>query len=112
MMNIKEDISNFIDNISEKTKVPNFISNDFSNFDSEKSRVFYSGPYWDDKEIKNAVTSFLTGKWLPSGENVHKFERRFSKIINTKSSVMVNSGSSANLLMLEAMKKVFGWKDG
>ena len=111
-MNIKKDISDFIDNISKETKVPNFISNDFENFDVEKSRVFYSGPYWDDKEIKNAVTSFLTGKWLPSGEHVHKFEIAFSKAINTKSSVMVNSGSSANLLMLEAMKKVFGWEDG
>ena len=49
-MNIKDEILDFIDSISEKTKVPNFISNDFSNFDSEKSRVFYSGPYWDDNE--------------------------------------------------------------
>ena len=111
-MDIKKEISDFIDTISEKTKVPNFISNDFENFDKDKSRVFYSGPYWDDKEIKNAVISFLTGKWLPSGENVHKFERVFSKHINASSSVMVNSGSSANLLMLEAMKKVYGWKDG
>ena len=111
-MNIKNEISDFIDNISEKTKVPNFISNDFTNFDIEKSRVFYSGPYWDDKEIKNAMTAFLTGKWLPSGEYVHKFEISFSKKINAKSSIMVNSGSSANLLMLESLKKVFGWKDG
>tara|TARA_Y100000361_G_scaffold112798_1_gene103087 strand:+ start:464 stop:1768 length:1305 start_codon:yes stop_codon:yes gene_type:complete len=111
-MNIKQDISDFIDTISKKTKVPQFISNDFDNFNPDKSRVFYSGPYWDDEEIKNAVTTFLTGKWLPSGENVNRFERQFSKKINVKSSVMVNSGSSANLLMLEAMRKVFGWKDG
>ena len=78
-MNIKQDISNFIDEISKKTKVPQFISNDFENFQPGKSRVFYSGPYWDDKEIKNAMTAFLTGKWLPSGEYVHKFEISFSK---------------------------------
>ena len=111
-MNIKKDISDFIDEISKKTKVPKFISNDFENFQPGKSRVFYSGPFWDDKEVKAAVTAFLTGKWLPSGENVVKFERKFSKYINVNSSIMVNSGSSANLLMLEAMKKVFGWKDG
>jgi len=111
-MNIKQDISDFIDTISKKTKVPQFISNDFDNFDPNKSRVFYSGPYWDDKEVKAAVTAFLTGKWLPSGEHVTQFERKFSKHINVKGSIMVNSGSSANLLMLEAMKKVFGWEDG
>ena len=37
-MNIKTEISDFIDNLSRKTKVPNFISNDFSNFDPEKSK--------------------------------------------------------------------------
>ena len=110
-MNIKTEISNFIDNISRKTKVPNFISNDFSNFNPKKSRIFYSGPYWDNNEIKNAMISFLNGKWLPSGENVHKFEIAFSKKIKAKSSVMVNSGSSANLLMLESIKKVYGWND-
>ena len=52
------------------------------------------------------------GKWLSSGENVHKFEKRFSKKFNHLSSVMVNSGSSANLVMIAALKKVLGWKDG
>jgi CDP-6-deoxy-D-xylo-4-hexulose-3-dehydrase len=52
------------------------------------------------------------GKWLSSGEKVHKFEREFSKKFNFKHSVMVNSGSSANLVMFAALKKHFGWKDG
>jgi CDP-6-deoxy-D-xylo-4-hexulose-3-dehydrase len=49
---------------------------------------------------------------LSSGENVNKFEREFSKKFNFKHSVMVNSGSSANLVMFAALKKYFGWKDG
>ena len=111
-MNIKKDISDFIDKTIEKTTIPHFVASSFENFDPEKTQILYSGPCWDDKEIKSAVTAFLTGKWLSSGENVYKFEKAFSKIINAEGSVMVNSGSSANLLMLEAMKKYFRWEDG
>ena len=54
----------------------------------------------------------MNGKWLSSGENVHKFEKKFSKMFTQKYSVMVNSGSSANLVMIGALKQVFNWKDG
>jgi dTDP-4-amino-4,6-dideoxygalactose transaminase len=49
----------------------------------------------------------LKGKWLSSGEQVNKFEREFSKKFNFQHSVMVNSGSSANLVMFAALKKTF-----
>jgi CDP-6-deoxy-D-xylo-4-hexulose-3-dehydrase len=77
-----------------------------------KSSVYYSGPYWDDLEIREVIYSILKGKWLSSGEKVNKFEIEFSKKFNFKHSVMVNSGSSANLVMFAALKKHFGWKDG
>jgi CDP-6-deoxy-D-xylo-4-hexulose-3-dehydrase len=53
----------------------------------------------------------LNGKWITAGENVHKFEHAFSKRFNVKYSHMVNSGSSANLVMMTALKKRFNWKD-
>ena len=34
------------------------------------------------------MKTFLTGKWLSSGENVNKFEREFSKKFNLGHSVM------------------------
>ena len=74
--------------------------------------VYYSGPYWDQQEIDSIMTAFLHGKWLASGEAVNKFEREFSKKFNKKQSLMVNSGSSANLVMFSALKKRFGWQDG
>ena len=77
-----------------------------------ESPVYYSGPYWDQKEIDSIMTAFLHGKWLASGEAVNKFEREFSKKFNKKQSLMVNSGSSANLVMFSALKKRFGWQDG
>ncbi len=77
-----------------------------------EDNVYYSGPYWDDLEVRELIHSTMKGKWLSSGEQVNKFEREFSKKFNFKHSVMVNSGSSANLVMFAALKKYFGWKDG
>ena len=74
--------------------------------------VYYSGPYWDNKELEVSIKSLLSGQWLPSGEEVNKFERKFSKKFNKKYSLMVNSGSSANLIMFNALKKRYGWEDG
>ena len=54
----------------------------------------------------------LGGKWLSAGESVNKFEREFSKKFGFEQSVMVNSGSSANLVMIAALKEYFGWEDG
>jgi CDP-6-deoxy-D-xylo-4-hexulose-3-dehydrase len=88
-----------------------FIANK-KDFVEGKDSVYYSGPYWDDLEARELIYSVLKGKWLSSGEKVNKFEHEFSKKFNFKHSVMVNSGSSANLVMFAALKKYFGWKDG
>jgi CDP-6-deoxy-D-xylo-4-hexulose-3-dehydrase len=77
-----------------------------------KTPVYYSGPFYDKTEIVAAIDAFLNGKWMVAGEHVHKFEIAFSKKFNVGCSVMVNSGSSANLVMIAALKKYFKWKDG
>ena len=77
-----------------------------------KTPVYYAGPYFDETELTYAIEAFLNGKWLTAGENVHKFEIAFSKKFNVGYSLMVNSGSSANLAMIAALKKRYGWKDG
>ena len=46
----------------------------------------------------------MKGKWLSSGEKVNKFEHEFSSKFGFDYSVMVNSGSSANLVMIAALK--------
>jgi len=105
-----------IDNFIKSTKeIDNdifpFLANK-KNFNLETDSVYYSGPYWDDEEIAEMIHSILKGKWLSSGEKVHKFEKQFSKKFEFDYSVMVNSGSSANLVMIAALKKYFGWEDG
>jgi CDP-6-deoxy-D-xylo-4-hexulose-3-dehydrase len=81
-------------------------------FTPGKTPIYYSGPYWDNRETEAAIDSFLNGKWITAGEKVHKFENEFSKRFNTKYSHMVNSGSSANLILIAALKKRFNWNDG
>lgn len=78
----------------------------------EGKPVYYSGPYWNELEARELIHSIMKGKWLSSGEKVHKFEHEFSQKFGFKHSVMVNSGSSANLVMIAALKKYFNWKDG
>ena len=80
-------------------------------FEAGKTPIYYSGPYWDNKEIEAAIDTFLSGKWITAGERVYKFENLFSKRFNVKHSHMVNSGSSANLVLIAALKKRFNWAD-
>jgi len=89
--------------------VPKYIYND--HFEPGNTPVYYSGPYWDSREIVAAMDSFLNGKWITAGEKVHKFESQFGKRFKTKHSHMVNSGSSANLILIAALKKRFKWED-
>jgi CDP-6-deoxy-D-xylo-4-hexulose-3-dehydrase len=105
-------IENFINSAKEvDDNIFPFIANK-KDFVAEKDSIYYSGPYWDDEEITEMIFSVMKGKWLSSGEKVNKFETQFSKKFGFKSSVMVNSGSSANLVMIAALKKYFEWKDG
>ena len=104
-------LQDFLESISNEEGLYPYMPNG-KPFIPGKSSVYYSGPYWNSKEIEAIFNCFLTGTWLASGEEVNKFERKFSKKFNKKSSLMVNSGSSANLVMIAALKKYYGWNDG
>jgi CDP-4-dehydro-6-deoxyglucose reductase, E1 len=101
----KEDIAKFTED-----HIPPYVYNS-KNFIPGESPVYYSGPYWDNQEIEAGMHAFLNGKWITAGENVHKFERAFGKKFNTKYCHMVNSGSSANLILIAGLKKRYGWND-
>ena len=104
-------LQDFLESISNEEGLYPYMPNG-KPFIPGKSSVYYSGPYWDSKEIEAIFNCFLTGTWLATGEEVNKFERKFSKKFNKGSSLMVNSGSSANLVMIAALKKYYGWHDG
>jgi CDP-4-dehydro-6-deoxyglucose reductase, E1 len=82
------------------------------NFKPGETFIPYSGPYWDNEESEAAINTFLNGSWISAGDQVHAFEQAFSEKFHTKHSLMVNSGSSANLVMITALKKYYHWQDG
>ena len=58
---------------------------------------------WNNKEIKQISKILKSGNYT-MGSEVKKFEKKFSKYFGSKYSVMVNSGSSANLLMFSLLR--------
>lgn len=108
MNNYKQDISDFIDDMTKKYGgLPKFAHN-LKEFDG---RVLYSGFVWDKHEVQAMLESVLFGSWSINGNSVVEFERAFSKKINQLYSLMVNSGSSANLVMIAGLKRRFNWTD-
>lgn len=57
---------------------------------------------WGKEEIDTMQRVIATGMFT-MGPNVHAFEQDFAQFIGSKYCVMVNSGSSANLLMVAAL---------
>ncbi len=66
-MNIEDKINNFIGELRKEHDLFKYIYNTKPNdVDFKKSTVYYSGPYWDDREIAAIFKSILMGKWLSS----------------------------------------------
>ena len=58
----------------------------------------------EEKKTKASLNNFIkSSKKLSMGKEVLKFEKKFSQIINHKFTTMVNSGSSANLVLIQAL---------
>ena len=68
-----------------------------------------ASPTWNDDEIDVAISVLRSGE-LSMGAQVSNFEREFAEYIGTKYAVMFNSGSSANLGMVAAMRYFKGSK--
>ncbi len=77
----------------------------------EQGKIFLSEPAYDSREAIGAIRTILGG-WISQGPNVRKFESAFSEYIGKSIGIAVNSGSSANLLAIQALKEIFKLKDG
>lgn len=58
---------------------------------------------WDEQEI-DAINEVIKSGMYSMGERVITFEEEFAKKMGTKFSVMVNSGSSANLILVSGCR--------
>jgi CDP-6-deoxy-D-xylo-4-hexulose-3-dehydrase len=61
-----------------------------------------AGRVFDARELEHLVDSSLDF-WLTTGRFAERFEREFARFFDRRFSVLVNSGSSANLVALSAL---------
>lgn len=71
-------------------------------FIPEVTPIPVAGRVFDAKEIQSLVDSSLDF-WLTTGRFAEQFEKEFARFFGRRYSVLVNSGSSANLLALSAL---------
>ena len=75
------------------------------------NKIYLSEPIFDKNEINSAISSIKKLN-LSQGKNVKKFEESFAKFVGCKYGIATNSGSSANLIALTALKEIHRIKDG
>jgi len=71
-------------------------------FANAKYKIPLSIPSFSWEEVTEAIDSLLSTR-LTMGEKVKRFEDLFAKYIGSKEAIMVNSGSSANLIALSIL---------
>jgi len=89
----------FDDNYNKEDFVPNI------------SKIPVSGRVLDKKDLEYLIKSSLE-LWLTSGEFTDEFEKKLSKKTGLRHCLFVNSGSSANLVAISALKKLYDLNDG
>ena len=65
-----------------------------------------AGRVFDASELQSLVDSSLDF-WLTTGRFAHQFEKEFAKFFKMRHAILVNSGSSANLLALSCLTSPF-----
>jgi len=67
-----------------------------------ESPVRYAGRVFDEDELVHLVEAALDF-WLTTGRFADRFEREFARFFGLQNAILVNSGSSANLLALSCL---------
>lgn len=67
-----------------------------------KTPVRYAGRVFDEQEMINLVDASLDF-WLTAGRFAEEFESRFAEYFDVSDAVLVNSGSSANLVAMSTL---------
>lgn len=98
-MVISEELANMD---SVRKTIRSAISKSLYSFDVKHPRIPLNVPTFDEEEILDALDSLVSTK-VTMGEKVFAFEKAFASYIGVKNAVMVNSGSSANLIALSVL---------
>ena len=79
-----------------------FLEKNIINLENSTNKLSLAEPAFGWEEVYEALNSMLEMK-TTMGEKVKKFEKMFAKYIGVKHALMVNSGSSANLIGLSVL---------
>jgi len=90
------------DEILEKVKELYEVKFNATNLTNEITAVRYAGRVFDEKELMNLVDSSLDF-WLTAGRYADEFESRFANLFEVSDAILVNSGSSANLIAVSTL---------
>ena len=71
-------------------------------FQAGEDPVHYSGRYFDENEIVNLIDSGLDF-WLTAGRYAEEFESHLAEFLGIQNVLLVNSGSSANLVAIATL---------
>lgn len=69
------------------------------------NKVPVSGKVYDEKELQNLVEASLEG-WWTEGKYSTLFEEKLKQFLGVKYAILVNSGSSANLVAIKTLTSI------
>jgi CDP-6-deoxy-D-xylo-4-hexulose-3-dehydrase len=90
------------DEIARLTRELHDLRKRSAGFTPGETYVAYAGRVFDEREMEAAVDSTLDF-WLTLGEHGKAFESELAEYLGVRYCVLVNSGSSANLIALSAL---------
>jgi len=67
-----------------------------------ETQIHFAGRVFDDQELVHLVDASLDF-WLTTGRYAERFERSFARLFGLRHALLVNSGSSANLVALSCL---------
>jgi CDP-4-dehydro-6-deoxyglucose reductase, E1 len=71
-------------------------------FVAGETQIHFAGRVFDEQELVHLVDSSLDF-WLTTGRFAERFERSFARLLGLRHALLVNSGSSANLVALSCL---------
>jgi CDP-6-deoxy-D-xylo-4-hexulose-3-dehydrase len=69
---------------------------------TDSGRIQYAGAVYGSEEVEAFVNSMLDG-WFALSRRGAEFEKKLAEVVGTREAILVNSGSSANLLSIAAL---------
>jgi CDP-6-deoxy-D-xylo-4-hexulose-3-dehydrase len=85
-----------------KAQRPGYTPEATNEFVPGQTTVPYAGRVFTEDEVEAGVSSMLDF-WLTLGKEGDEFEQRLASFLGVKKSILVNSGSSANLVAFSAL---------